>query len=385
MPLKRVIACLIALLFPLVSSAAELRQPDTYRTLTRIAFGSCAFQSVPQPIYRQVVASKPDLYISLGDAIYGDYDIETKTAYEVTPESLRREWQVLADNPDWQYLVENVPVMATWDNHDYGHHSAGAEYPLKDESAEIFLDFFAEPSSSARRQRPGIYDARVFGPKGRRVQIILLDTRSFKSPPLLAQRAEGAGGSLGKYAPNDDPEATLLGREQWAWLEQQLTAPAELRLIASSGQIVADQKGMDEWGNYPLERQRLFELLGKTGANGVMLLSGNVHFSEISITEEGPYPLVDFTSSGLTHIDEVYPAAPNRHRVAGPFVDKSFGLVEIDWEQGGHPRISLSAISLEGKKGFEFRPVVYFDGYRASRYSRALQAVSQQLDWTQVP
>jgi alkaline phosphatase D len=356
MPLKRVIACLIAVLLPVTSHASELRQPHTSRTLTRIAFGSCAFQSVPQPIFRQVVASKPDLYISLGDAIYGDYDIETKTAYEVTPESLRREWQVLADNPDWQYLVKNVPVMATWDNHDYGHHSAGAEFPLKKESAEIFLDFFAEPSSSARRQRLGIYDAMVFGPEGRRVQIILLDTRSFKSPPVLAQRAEGEGGSLGKYAQNRNPEATLLGREQWGWLEQQLTTPAELRLIASSGQIIADQKGMDEWGNYPLERQRLFDLVASAGAERVLFLSGNVHFSEISVADQGPFPLVDFTSSGLTHINEVYPTAANRYRVAGPLVAESYGLVEIDWSRANSPDISLSAIDVDGNRAFEFRP-----------------------------
>ena len=276
-------ACLLLLISTQAAvEAATVRQPDTSRELTRIAFGSCSFQSVPQPIFRAVVASEPDLYLSLGDAIYGDYDIKTKSAYEVTPESLRREWRLLADNPDWQYLVEHVPVMATWDNHDYGHHSAGAEFPLREESEAIFLDFFAEPADSPRRARPGIYDAKIFGPEGRRVQVILLDTRSFKSPPVLAARPAGAGGSLGKYAPNDNSGATLLGAAQWAWLERQLEMPAELRLIVSSGQIIADQKGMDEWGNYPLERRRLFDLIESAGAQGVILLSGNVHFSEIS-------------------------------------------------------------------------------------------------------
>lgn len=77
-----------------------------------------------------------------------------------------REWQVLAESADWQYLIERVPVMATWDNHDYGHHQAGNEFPLKEESKKLFLDLFNEPESSDRRRRPGIYDAKIFGAAG---------------------------------------------------------------------------------------------------------------------------------------------------------------------------------------------------------------------------
>jgi len=316
--------------------------------ISRIAFGSCAFQWVEQPIFRTIVAAEPGLYLSLGDAIYGDFDGE-KT-YDVTPQSLRREWGKLAASPDWQHLTANVPIVATWDNHDYGHHSAGAEFPLKAESQQIFLDFFGEAEDSERRRSPGVHDAEVLGPEGRRVQVILLDTRTFKGPPRLAERLAGTGGSLGKYAPNDDPEVTLLGDVQWAWLEEQLRVPAEVRLIASSGQVVADEKGMDEWGNYPLERRRLLDLIEKTDAAGVILLSGNVHFAELSRTDDGPYPLYDFTSSGLTHINAEYPKAPNRFRVAGPYVDLNFGLLEIDWDEGV---IILRAVGLDGMTAFE--------------------------------
>ena len=268
--------------------------PDLAPPITRIAFGSCAFQWVEQPIFRAVVAAEPDLYLSLGDAIYGDFDGEN--TFDVTPESLREEWQELADNPDWQHLTANVPVMAVWDNHDYG--------------------------------------------------------KADKGPPMLAEREEGAGGSLGKYAPQTDPGVSLLGAAQWTWLEDQLRHPAEVRLIASSGQIVPDQKGMDEWGIYPHERQRLFDVVESTGAEGVVLLTGNVHFSELSKTDEGSYPLYGFTSSGLTHVNEEYPQAPNDYRVAGPYVDLNFGLVEIDWEAPS-PRITLQIIDVEGNVQLE--------------------------------
>jgi alkaline phosphatase D len=335
---------------------AAVTQPlHTNQAITRIAFGSCAFQWAEQPVFRAVVASRPDIYLSLGDAIYGDFD--GKKVYAVTQESLRREWQALADNPDWEYLASRVPIMATWDNHDYGHHSAGAEFPLKDVSAEIFLNFFAEPDDSERRSRPGVYTSRIFGPAGKRLQIILLDTRTFKNSPVLAVRPEGVGGSLGKYAPNRDPSATLLGSVQWQWLAQELQQPAEVRLIASSGQVVADEKGMDEWGNYPQERERLLQLVAAAPAGKSLLLSGNVHFSEVSAINVDNVHIVDFTSSGLTHVNKVYPEAPNRHRVAGPYVNVGFGLIEIDWDSG--PTIILRAIDVEGHAAFEYKLTRY--------------------------
>jgi len=336
---------LAALVFPACGDA----EPRTEPVVTRVAFGSCAFQWEAQPIWKAVVAAEPDLYLSLGDAIYGDFD--GQTTFDVTEASLRAEWAKLGASPDWQHLVEHVRVQATWDNHDYGHHSAGAEFPLKAASKTLFLDFFGEPQDSLRRQRPGLYAAEMLGPADRRVQVILLDTRTLKSPPRLAERPEGAKGSLGKFAPNDDPDATLLGAAQWAWLEARLREPAALRLLASSTQVVANEKGMDEWGGYPLERRRLFDLIAETEAKGVILLSGNAHFAEISTTDEGPYPLVDFTSSGLTHVNETYPEAPNRYRVAGPFVEFNFGLVEIDWEAPGGPLVVLTARGVDGRKG----------------------------------
>ena len=92
-------------------------------------------------------------------------------------------------------------------------------------------------------------------------------------------------------------------------------------------------------------------LLAST-AGAAVLLSGNVHFSEVSATELDSVGIVDFSSSGLTHVNRVYPQAPNRYRVAGPYVDLSFGLVEIIWAET--PQIVLSAIGVQGHRGFEY-------------------------------
>src|SRR5213078_1224551 len=150
-----------------------------------------------------VVAAKPDLFLFLGDTIYADTrDMEV----------MRKKYAKLAALPGWQKLLKACPVLATWDDHDYGANDAGAEYPKKDESQQVFLDFFGVPKDSPRRAQKGVYHAEVFGPPGRRVQVILLDTRYFRSP--LKRRGKFARGQ-GPYAPNPDPQATILGPAQW--------------------------------------------------------------------------------------------------------------------------------------------------------------------------
>ncbi|OHE84230.1 MAG: hypothetical protein A3G75_01060 [Verrucomicrobia bacterium RIFCSPLOWO2_12_FULL_64_8] len=158
---------------------------------------------------------------------------------------------------------------------------------------------------------------------------------------------------VGWYVPDDDPATTILGAEQWRWFEAQLREPAEIRIIVSSIQVVADAKGMESWGNFPHERRRLYEMITRTGAQGIFFVSGDVHFSEISRTDDGPYPLYDFTSSGLTNFRPDWAAAINPQRVSETaYAKPTFGTIEIDWEKPV-PEILLSARGLHGEVAFQ--------------------------------
>ncbi|UCD34718.1 MAG: alkaline phosphatase family protein [Nitrospiraceae bacterium] len=352
----RIVWLCLAFFLATASHALDDWKPLPDGEVTRIAFGSCAKQWQHQTIWNAVLATKPDLWLFLGDNIYGDTD--GRTAWLVSKEQITGEWNRLADKPEFQKARETIPMMATWDNHDYGSHAGGAEFPVKERTKEAFLTFWGEPKDSPRWQRSGIYDAKIFGPPGRQVKVILLDTKYNRSPfkPDPTPKEERSKASkVGGYIPDNDPAKTHLGAEQWAWLEQELKKPAEVRLIASSTQVIPNQKGMDEWGNFPLERQRLFDLIKKTKANGVILLSGNVHFAELSQNSEAAYPLYELTSSGMTHVNEFYGKATNSFRIAGPFIEHNFGLVDIDWNAQPSPTITLSAVGEDGAIAFEHK------------------------------
>lgn len=288
---------------------------------SRIAFGSCAREENPQPIWDIIVESRPDLFILLGDNIYGDTE---------DMDLLRVKYAKLAAHPGFERLRAVCPVIATWDDHDYGVNDGGMEYPKRVESQKVFLDFFGEPAGSPRRRRAGVYESYTWGPQDRRLQVILLDTRYHRSP-LTRRRPPVAG--VGPYIANEDPAATILGAEQWEWLEQQLREPADLRIIGSSIQVVPEDHGWEKWMNHPRERERLYNLIRTTGAGGVLFISGDRHLAEISMMDGGVgYPLYDITSSGLNSASRSWrPYEVNRHRVGTMNWGDNFGMIDIDW------------------------------------------------------
>lgn len=333
-----VLAVGLALLLGLsLASAASgpVSKPD--HALTRIGFGSCARESDPQPIWDSIVALKPELFLLIGDNIYGDTTNMTV---------LKARYDQLGAQPGYIRLRETCPILATWDDHDFGKDDAGVEFPLKKESQRVMQDFLGVPTNSPLRQREGVYDARVFGPVGGRVQVILLDTRYFRS---ALKKATNRVTNFGPYTGNNDPAATVLGDAQWTWLREQLVQPAEVRLICSSIQVVAEDHGWEKWMNHPLERQKLYRLIRETRANGVVFLSGDRHLAELSMMDaDMGYPVYDLTSSGLNRGAKAWrPFEPNRHRIATMNFGDNFGWIEINWN-APQPSISLQIRDLEG-------------------------------------
>lgn len=315
--------------------AADAPHPALDRTLTRIAFGSCADQSKDQPIWGAVVAARPDLFVFLGDNIYAD----TRDMAVV-----KAKYAQLAAKPGFQRLKAATPTCAIWDDHDFGEDDAGGDYPMKAGTRELFCDFWGEPKDSPRRSRDGVYAAYVFGPPGRRVQLILPDLRwnrtaiakldlGGKDYKTWAMARAAAGAPVpGPYARMPEREATMLGEPQWRWLEAQLRQPADLRIFGSSLQVLADFAGWEGWINYAHDQQRLFDLIRRTRADRMICLSGDTHYGEISMLDVNvPYPIWDFTSSGLTEVWPVTP--PNALRVGEVWRERNFGLIEIDWSQ----------------------------------------------------
>ncbi len=328
----------IAWLAATIACASAQGQTNVFTNLlSRIAFGSGLDPNTPQPIWSAVVAAQPQLFLFAGDVVCAD--TTNLAAKEVA-------YRAQAAQPGFQMIEHTCPLWATWDDLDYGTNDSGAEFTGREESQELFLDFFGESDASPRRHRPGVYDSRVYGPPGEQVQIILLDTRFFRGP--LRPRENPLPGD-GPWEPSTNRATTLLGEDQWTWFRQQLRVPAQVRLIVSSIQVIAEDHGWEKWANLPAERKLLFTMISDTEADGVLFLSGDRRHAELSMLDAGVgYPLYDLTSSGLNTQRDVPVTEINRHGVSPIFAGHNFGQIAIDWSQTD-PLLTLEILDERGE------------------------------------
>lgn len=299
-------------------------------TLTRIAVGSCNHQSASQHMWAQVASANPQLFLMIGDNVYGDngWDGDAGLA------SLRRAYALQASHPEFAAFRSSVPMMATWDDHDFGLNDAGGSFPFRGWSETLFEAFWG--SSEAVKARPGVHDSTITGPQGKRVQVIMLDTRFFRSDLKRAAWTKERP-PLGGYLPDDSPEKTVLGEAQWAWLAAELAKPADLRIVVSSTQVITTAHQFEGWTNFPAERTRLLDLLKTRAASGLVLLSGDRHAGGIYKVDHGGETIWELTSSSLNlafgdDIERSTAREPDAARVGKFYPIENYGLVDIDWK-----------------------------------------------------
>jgi len=304
----------------LVSGGAE-------EPVSRIGFGSCYKPEKKTALWKAVSDFDPQVWLWLGDNVYADVIDGKYIKKDLPKDAFTRAYRSLGESEGMAVLKRLPPghMMATWDDHDYGLNDAGKNWERKEDAKKAFVKFWG-----AEEREDGVYSARDFGPEGKRIRVILLDTR---------YNRDDAG-------PNGD----ILGPRQWQWLEKELTKPrADLVVIGSSIQVLASQHRFEKWANFPKAQERLFRLIQKNRTDGVLFVSGDRHHAEISKLPKNPagYPFYDITSSGLTERSTIRDE-PNDLRLGEVQNDCNFGVIEIDWSKAD-PLVRLQIRDAEGR------------------------------------
>jgi len=304
----------------------EARYPSdrTYPDLaiTQFAYGSCNKpRKVSQEFWDVMLEKKPQLMLLLGDQHYVDSN-------EVSAH--REAFQRLEKIRGYTRTRDTVPTFAIWDNHDYAKGYLGKHHPNAAAVEDVFLEENRVPLGDARRSRDGVYGAWIFGRHPKRVQVIMLDSHRHRD---ALPRGRGV---------SKDPEKTILGKDQWKWLGEQLAQEAEVRIVASSNQVLSDQHRWQRWGVFPHERQRLLDMLTEASGTSV-ILSGDRHRGEIARLERADSkPICEITASGWAQMYD--DPEPNRLRIKGPTAKNHYGWMTINWDRH---EINLQLLSTE--------------------------------------
>ena len=224
-------------------------------------------------IYANILRKKPDFMLWLGDNVYFREPDGSKTG-------IYHRYTHDRALSDLQPLLGSVHHYAIWDDHDYGPNNSDRSFIHKNLTLQAFKDFWANPSY-------GIGDNGGITTqfKWSDVDFFLLDNRFFRTP----QNRE--------YIYKE-----ILGDNQVQWLiDVLLNSKAPFKIIAIGGQFLNSEKVFENHINWEDEHKKILDLIEKEKIEGVIFLSGDRHFSEVSKMDRyDAYPLYDFTVSPLT-------------------------------------------------------------------------------------
>ena len=291
--------------------------------ITIIAFGSCNDQSLSQNFWNNIQAYKPDVFLQIGDNVYA----KNKNLI-----SLNNAYKDLKNNIYYQNFSLNTEIIGIWDDHDYGKNDGGKNYKDKYESKNIFLNFFEINKNDERYFREGLYKEYILNNKDKYIQIIILDTRFFKSDFKATNKINTKGKE--RYIPDFSEDKTILGNKQWEWFEEQLKKKVDLRIIVSSFQVLPKDHGWEKWGNFPLEQRKLYSLINNTNHPYTLIISGDRHVGALYKKElSNNINIYELTSSSLNKPLKFKVEEQDSMQIGDLVVSENFGLISIDWAQ----------------------------------------------------
>jgi alkaline phosphatase D len=256
------------------------------RDQVRIAFGACShYTPVNERVWDAIRLRRPDAFLTLGDNVYIDLAGEVNGLHDYT-------YYCRQSRPEWRRLTGSTPIYAIWDDHDcviddvfMGPYVDKPSWKLG--HFRVFRRNWNNPSYGAEPEWPATWFKFRHGA----VEVFMLDGRFYRE----------------NWA---RPGASMLGPVQKAWLLDALRAStATFKILASPVPWADDSKtaaaggiANDTWAGYRAEREEIFDLIARERINGVILLSGDRHRTDVRlIPRPGAYGLYEIESARLTN------------------------------------------------------------------------------------
>ena len=297
--------------------------------VTRIAWGSCWHRwGLGHPQMGLVRSRKPSALLMIGDNAVQDRRGETGAArFDVMMRDL---------TPRWQTFCSEVPIYASWDDHDYAANDVAGfgkkRFSKEDRSnvRDLWLQSWINPQYGFEAERQGTFLKTRIGP----ADVILTDNRYFRSH------------TKGRNA--------FLGKEQMDWLKQQLLESKAPFIILSCGTMWSDyvSDGKDSWGTSdPEGREEIFRFIEENKIGGVLLISGDRHGARgFTIPRESGFTFYEF--GGACFGGRIGPPATDpawTHQLYGIAAEYAFSEFEFDTTKTD-PEVTLRLIHETGRE-----------------------------------
>lgn len=260
---------------------------DLNKKSAQIAILSCMHDhpilwEAQKRIWPVVARSNPDLMLLIGDSTYADSGAKPNAS-----EIWRRHCET-RNRADLYRFQKLIPLIAMWDDHDFGWNNGDGTLPYKADSLKIFDGFFGYASKDRYYQNLKCSRfAYAFG-----LRIAMMDDRYFRTPRSVSN-------------------GTHWGDEQEDYLHEHLNKGTLPTLLCDGNQYFAGHPEEESYErDQPEALARALKRLSKV-ESPVLLCSGDVHFSEIRRLDPKllGYQTWELTSSSVHSFD--FPWEPN--------------------------------------------------------------------------
>jgi alkaline phosphatase D len=258
----------------------EFQTLDLEKHAGRFALCSCMDEKRHSPeIWRDLWQQKPDLLLFVGDAVYCDDGSQTGTW--IKPETMFRRFCEVRTTLEVYYQKSLIPILATWDDHDFAQDNTGGWQPFVTEAQANFKNFFAQDPRFCRTLQSGPGVSTKFDFAGQR--FLLLDDRSERTKAKSGHR-------YGHW-----------GQKQEDWLIESVENFAGPTWLMNGSQFFPAMTFKESVSaDHPEQLKELVLRLQKSGKK-ILFGSGDVHYSEVSALEPAilGYASLEVTSSSI--------------------------------------------------------------------------------------
>jgi alkaline phosphatase D len=315
-------------------------------------FSACARErEKPHPIFSHIEGISPTFVALLGDNMYADYDGDVNAAPPSDVLDMFRQKYRRNLDEHFQKMSSAIPIVAIWDDHDYGQDNSDRNYRYKQVARDALKETF--PDYPYIVEDGGLYYRFTIAD----VDFFALDARWYRSP----------------MQDQDGPQKTMLGSEQLAWLLRELRESAStFKIVFSSvslndygGDTSSGRSGYDSWMDYKFERDQILSAITQNQIHGVMLFSGDQHYPSAHILNwNAPLTPIEQTATSVVYsLRELgtavfdFSASPLHYRraIGEPLIAErqldprySFEIYRADWGRSENktPKVVTSVYGL---------------------------------------
>ncbi len=285
-------------------------------------------------IYDHIADMHPDFFLWLGDNVYlREPDWNTKAG-------IYHRYSHDRAIPELRKLLATTHHYAILDDHDFGPNDSDKSFWNKPLTLEAFRDFWANPSNGI----DGINGVPTYF-NWADCDFFLLDNRTNRDPNKRMKDYK-----------------TELGEAQLQWLFDNLVdSYGTFKFIVMGGQFLSTSGMYEAYSNYGFaaERQRIIDFIYKHNIKNVVFLTGDVHFSEISVLKKRGKPTIwDITSSPLNSGPNTNGInQPNSLRVDGSVImERNVAFLKITGTRKNR-KMKITYYNTKGEKLFDYEIV----------------------------